>query len=153
MLEIYNIYMIGKPEWFKRRKYGGWGFQPKTWQGWVYITVLIGVLVGFQSLGFWTTTTRIYFTIGWIAFLLLDTTHIMISLDRDEREYRIEAVSERNAAWFMAVVLSLGVVYQIIMSSMEKSLSVDPVLVVALFGGMGVKSVSNYYISRKGLDR
>jgi len=26
--------MIGNPEWFQRRKYGGWGIFPKTWQGW-----------------------------------------------------------------------------------------------------------------------
>ena len=24
--------MIAKPEWFKRRKYGGWGLGIKTWQ-------------------------------------------------------------------------------------------------------------------------
>ena len=143
--------MIGRPEWFRRRKYGGWGIHPKTWQGWLYLGVVIGVLVLFQSLPFWSTSVRNYFTLGWVAFLLLDVTHIMVSLDRDEREYRIEAVSERNAAWFMATVMALGVLYQVVSSALSETLRVDPVLVVALFGGMLVKSVSNYYYGKKGL--
>ena len=36
--------MIGKSEWFNLRKYGGWGINPKTWQGYIYallITIII----------------------------------------------------------------------------------------------------------------
>ncbi len=32
--------MLGKPEWFERRKYSGWGLTPKTWQGWAYIALM-----------------------------------------------------------------------------------------------------------------
>jgi hypothetical protein len=31
----------------------------------------------------------------------------MINIKRDEREFKIEAVSERNAAWIMSLVLSI----------------------------------------------
>jgi len=29
----------------------------------------------------------------------------MFTIDRDEREHKIEAISERNAAWFMVLIL------------------------------------------------
>lgn len=35
--------MFGKPEWFTYRL-AGWGIAPKTWQGWVYVGALMGVL-------------------------------------------------------------------------------------------------------------
>lgn len=37
--------MIAQKEWFGRRKYTGWGVTPKTWQGWVYIAVAVGLLI------------------------------------------------------------------------------------------------------------
>lgn len=32
--------MIGKKEWFRKKTFG-WGLTPKTWQGWVYVAVLL----------------------------------------------------------------------------------------------------------------
>ena len=46
-----------------------------------------------------------YVTIGWVLFLSIDMVHIMMNLDKDEREYKIEAISERNAAWAMVLVV------------------------------------------------
>ncbi|MFO8015496.1 MAG: hypothetical protein R6U32_00165 [Candidatus Woesearchaeota archaeon] len=143
--------MIGKPEWFKRRKYGGWGISPRTWQGWAYIAAVILPFVIFHALPFWETQTRIIITALWVAFLMVDVNHIMLALKRDEREYRIEAIAERNAGWFMVLVLVAGILYQIISSAMQQTFEVNWFMVTALFGGAIIKSVSNIYMDKKGL--
>jgi hypothetical protein len=143
--------MLGKAEWFERRKYGGWGIRPKTWQGGVYLAVVLIPFIIFQSLPYWTTQTRIYVTLGWLAFLLFDVTHIMATLKRDEREFKIEAMSERNAAWVMMSVAVLGVLYQIITSALQQNVVVDWFLVVVLFGGLIAKSISNFVLERRSL--
>ena len=87
--------MIGKPEWFERRKYGGWGFHPKTWQGYVYMAIFFIPYIVFQALPFWSMEIRLYVTAAWLFILLIDAVHIMTTLKRDEREFKIEAISER----------------------------------------------------------
>lgn len=141
--------MIGNPEWFQRRKYGGWGISPRTWQGWVYMALIILPYAIFQALPFWATSTRIVVTIVWLAILGLDVTHLMVVLRRDEREAKIEAIAERNAAWFMVLILVAGVVYEILSSALRGDLQVDWFLVVALFGGAFVKTVSNIVLERR----
>jgi hypothetical protein len=143
--------MIGRPEWFKRRKYGGWGVSPKKWQGWLYILIVLGVFAVFQALPFWEITTRIYFTIGWAVFLFLDVGHIMVTLNRDEREFKIEALSERNAAWVMMMVLVIAVLYETFNSALAQEIRIDWFLVAALFLGMIVKTISNYVYERRAL--
>ncbi len=145
------IDLIGKADWFQRRKYGGWGISPKTWQGWVYTAILIIPFMIFQALPFWSTSTRLFVTGGWVLFLLFDVTHIMITLKRDEREEKIEAFAERNASWFMAIVLVFGVLYQTYTSAMKQSFSIDLFLVAALLGGALVKTLSNLYLEKGDL--
>lgn len=143
--------MIAKKEWFKRRKYGGWGVSPKTWQGWTYIALIIIPFAIFQALPFWSTKIRLIVTAGWLGFLFLDIIPVMINLNRDEREYKIEAIAERNAAWFMSLVLALGILYELIISALKEEISVNIFLVIALFGGVIIKSISNYRLERQGL--
>lgn len=143
--------MIGKAKWFQRRKYGGWGISPKTWQGWVYLAVVMLPFVIFQALPYWETKLRLIVTGIWISFLLVDVTHIMLTLKRDEREYKIEAVSERNASWFMMLVLVIGLIYQIISSALQQSFEVNWFMATALFGGAIVKSISNIILERRAL--
>ncbi|MCF7860804.1 hypothetical protein K9M79_01045 [Candidatus Woesearchaeota archaeon] len=143
--------MIGRAEWFTRRKYGGWGITPKTWQGWVYLFFMIVPFAVFQSIPIWQENVRIGITVGWLVFLLLDVAHIMLTLKRDERDKKIESLAERNAAWFMVIIISLGLVYQIINSVLTKSFYVDWILAVALIGGALVKTISNLVYERKAL--
>lgn len=143
--------MIAKASWFKRRKYGGWGVSPKTWQGWVYIAVMIIPFMIFQALPYWGTQTRLYVTIGWVVFLMLDIIPTMVTVRRDEREYKNEAVAERNAAWFMVMVLVIGLLYEIISSALRQDLQVNWFLVAALFGGALIKTISNIYLDKKGI--
>ena len=78
--------MIGKAEWFERRKYGGWGLSIKTWQGGVYIAAILIPFMIFQALPYWSEKTRLIVTGIWIIFLSLDVIDIIILLKKDERE-------------------------------------------------------------------
>lgn len=142
--------MIGKPAWFQKRKYGGWGLVPKTWQGWVYIAVAIIPLVVLQVLAFWTIEVKQIIILVWIAFLILDVIHIMANMGSDEREYKIEAISERNSAWAMVTVIAIGVIYQTFKNGIE-GMPVDPFLIITLGAGVVAKALSNFYYSRKSL--
>jgi hypothetical protein len=141
--------MIGKPEWFTRRKYSGWGLTPQTWQGYAYIAVMIVPLLIFQALPFWDSQTRFIVTILWVLVFGIDTIDIMIRLKRDERETMHEAIAERNSAWFMVIVLAIGIAYEAARSAVTSSIAVDPFLAVALIGGMLIKMVSNVMLERK----
>ena len=143
--------MIGKSEWFKRRKYMGWGISPQTWQGWLYLVLMLVPFVIFQALPFWDIKIRIYVTIGWILFLAFDVNHIMFTLKKDEREQKIEAFSERNAAWTIVMILVIGIVYEITTSALQQKLNVDLFLLLALSAGMIVKTISNIIYERRAL--
>lgn len=143
--------MIGKPEWFQRRKYGGWGLTPKTWQGWVYIAAFILPLALFQSLPYWDDKTRFVVTFLWLTFLFVDIIDIMGRLKKDEREDKIEAIAERNAAYSMVGVLIIAVLYEVIQSAITQTFSIDPFIIITLFVGAIVKSVSNFVLERRGI--
>jgi hypothetical protein len=141
--------MIAKKEWFGRRKYGGWGVSPKTWQGWTYIALILIPFMIFQAIPTWSQQTRMIITVLWIGFLFIDIVPVMINLKKDEREFKIEAISERNAAWFMSLVLTIGIFYEIINSALNERIAVNIFLVIALFGGAIVKTISNIVCERK----
>lgn len=141
--------MIGKSEWFERRKYGGWGIHRKTWQGWLYIIAIIIPLIIFHSLPFWNTTTRIIVTGIWAVFLIVDVTGIMISMKKDEREKIHEALAERNATWTITVILTIGLAYQIIISALNQKIMIDWWIAVALVMGAIIKAISNYKLEKE----
>ena len=136
--------MIGKSEWFGRRKYGGWGLTPKTWQGWVYIVVFAGMTAIIQALPT-TVDIRQYMTYALIGIVMLDVLHIMSILKKDELEEKVEALSERNSTWAMVSVLAVGIIYQSITSQ------VDIFLIVTLGAGVVTKAISNWWLEHKGL--
>jgi len=141
--------MIGKPEWFTRRKYGGWGLMPKTWQGWVYIAVIIIPIIIIQSLPFLDVVARSIITAIWALFLIVDVTIIMAKMKKDERERVHEAIAERNALWAIIMVLAIGLVYQIVTSSLQQKIAYDPLIIIALVIALAVKAISNIYLDRK----
>ncbi|WP_048901244.1 hypothetical protein [Methanothermobacter marburgensis] len=142
------VLIIARPEWFGRRKYGGWGVSVKTWQGAAYLASVLLILVAVQLLPL-STMARIYVTAAWLVFLFLDMFDVMWKVRRDEREYIHEAVAERNAAWAMMPVLVLGIFIQLISSSLKGDPYVDPVPVIALVAGVIAKSVTNYRLERE----
>lgn len=141
--------MIGKPEWFKRRKYTGWGIMPKTWQGYVYIAVMILPLIFFQAQPYWSDRTRMIITLAWAALLAADVIHIMIKMKRDERERLHEAIAERNAFWFMMMVLVIGIAYEVASNAANQKIYVSPFMAAAVIGAVIVKMITNIYLERK----
>lgn len=141
--------MFGKSKWFERRKYGGWGLTPKTWQGWAYVSVFILSLVAIQLVGSLDTKGRITVTVIWATILIIDTFDMMVRLKKDEREHIHEALSERNASWFMMMILLVGFLYYFVSNILDGSLYVEPFITLALFGGMIIKSVTNLYLERE----
>jgi len=140
--------IIAKPEWFSRRKYGGWGVNIKTWQGAVYLICVLSILVLIQTLPFWNTTQRLIITGGWLTFLFLDLVDVMWKLKKDERERMHEAIAERNAAWGMMLVLVIGVLIELLYYGLHHKLYVDPFLIGALIIGVIIKAVRNYWLGK-----
>jgi hypothetical protein len=141
--------MIGKAEWFGRRKYGGWGIRPITWQAWVYIAAFMTPFLIFQSLPFWNNETRIIITAIWLGILLIDTLDIMRKMKLDEREKIHEAISERNALWGVLVVLIAGIFYDLVRSGLQEKFYVNPFLAGALVIAVVIKAISNAYLEKK----
>ena len=106
--------MIGKPEWFSRRKYGGWGLYPVSKEGWMYIALIMSPLFMFNFLPFLNDGVRFVLNVSWIVFIIIDILDIMFHLKKDEREIKHEAIAERNAAWTMVAILVIGLLYDIV---------------------------------------
>lgn len=142
--------MIAKPEWFNQRKYGGWGVTPRSWQGWVYIIGIFVPLVIFLLLPDLDSQVRTAGTVLWLAFVALDLLPIIVTMKKDEREYKNEAVAERNASWFMVAVLMIGILYELVISGLSHEFSLNWFMILALFGGAIVKGASHYHMDKKG---
>lgn len=127
-----------------RRKWGGWGVFPITWQGWAYTGAFVVALFSTQFIPADQSIRMI--ALGAIAVILvLDTIDIMIHLKRDERETLHEAIAERNAMWTMVFILAGGIAYQSAQSVIEGgTVWVDPVIIIALVAALLVKAITNY---------
>lgn len=141
--------MLAKAQWFQKRKYTGWGINPRTWQGWVYIACFISLMVFIQSVPFLGVLLKNIFSIVLIAFFLVDTLKVMASLDKDELEEKNEAMAERNAAWAMVIILTIGILYQAIPRGAENINGVDPFLIATLIVGFAVKATSYLIFEKK----
>jgi len=66
------------------RRYTGIGIRPKTWQGWVYVLIVVALVVfmRWQPFWEWTVQTRDMLTITWAVVVVLDVIYIMIILNR-----------------------------------------------------------------------
>lgn len=140
--------MIGNPKWFKRRKYGGWGLFPITWQGWVYTIVLVGITFLLVSLPV-ENSLKIGIVAIWAIFMLFEIGTIMLKI-KDEREKIHEAIAERNALWAIILVIVVAIGYQTASGVVKNDFSqVDPFLIAAVVIGLVVKAISNFWLERK----
>ncbi len=144
--------MIGNPKWFKRRLYTGWGITPKYWQGWAYIlgitaltlmASLITYLIGISE------KYRLITLVILLSIIIIDFVDIARKIKQDERESLHEAIAERNVAWFITLVLCIGIISQLIISILHNRLYIDPFIITALIGGTIVKGFSNWYLADK----
>lgn len=141
--------MLAKAQWFQKRKYTGWGVNPKTWQGWVYIAIFVAILIAIQSITFVSTSVKNVLSLVLIVFLLVDTLQVMSMFDKDELEEKNEAIAERNASWAMVVILTVGIIYPIISSGSENISEINPFLIAALVVGFVVKAISYFILEKK----
>jgi hypothetical protein len=102
------------------------------------------------ALSFVSVTTPVLAVIvGWFIIFAVDVAILMVEMPRDEREALHEAISERNALWVMIAVLIVGVGYQTSVSVANGNDAwVDPVIIVALFGALIAKAVTNYWLDK-----
>ena len=131
--------MIGNPKWFTLRKYTGWGLTPVTWQGWLYTALFVAPIAILESISV-AQNFKTVFTTVWVIIFLADIFHIMIQLKKDERERLHEAISDRNALWFMMLVLIGWVLFK---------QDLNPIFFVTLIGAAVVKSATNFYLRDK----
>ena len=131
--------MIGNPKWFNIRKYTGWGLTPNCWQGWLYVIIFIIPIAIVDSINL-DSNFKSVFIGAWTILLLIDVFHMMTQIKKDERERIHEAIADRNALWFMILVL---IIYAFIKQSL------DPVFLVALLGAAVVKSATQIYLRDK----
>ncbi|MFA5025499.1 MAG: hypothetical protein WC503_03270 [Candidatus Shapirobacteria bacterium] len=140
--------MIGNPKWFSPRKYSGWGLTPNCWQGWAYIMIIALPMVVISKLslpGNWSVIIMLI----WGIIFSVDFIDIFIRMKKDERDTVHEAISERNALWFIIGALAIGIAYQASLSVTKNTYQVDPVILVALLGGTLVKAITNFYLRDK----
>jgi len=134
--------MIAKSTWFRMRKYGGWGLTPATWQGWLYLLIIILPVFLIKNLNL-AVSTKNLIMFGWVGFFSLDFISILLTLKKDEREKIHEAIAERNAMWFIITALVADLAYQSITGI------VDPVILITLLGAMIIKSATHLYLRNK----
>lgn len=143
--------IIAKPEWFTRRKYGGWGVNIKTWQGGVYLaSVMLALVVIILICNYFLQDVNSYFILVgvWMTFLLVDLSDVMWKLKKDERERIHEAIAERNAAWGMMLVLVIGLFVELVYSALQQRIYADPFLITALIVGVIIKGTTNYRLDK-----
>lgn len=141
--------IIAKPEWFKKTKYRGWDADIKTWQGAVYVAAVIIVFLVLALNPFMDKMDKVVLIGIWALFFLIDLVDVLWKLKKDEREKIHEAIADRNAAWVMMIVLSLGFFMELIYSVLQKSLYIDPFLLIALIAGIIVKIISEYKLEKE----
>lgn len=141
--------MIGRPHWFKRRKYGGWGFYPSCWQGWVYVAVLLASFGLVQLIPGTYGDLRLWVLVAWSVVFAADALHIFIAMPKDERETAHEAKAERNAMWAMVLVLCVGMAFEVASGMVRGVEEIDPVIIAALAAGLIAKAGTNVYLDSR----
>lgn len=140
--------MIGKPQWFKVRKYGGWGLSPATKEGWFYVAGFILLVLIVQGLPLsQSIKTAVTSILG--VILALDVVDIMFHLKKDERETIHEAISERNASWAMVTAMVAIFGYQAIITAMNGGESFNMIMLIPIFAGTIAKAATNLYLRNK----
>lgn len=77
---------------------------------------------------------------------MLDAFSVLIPVKQDERDIQVEGIADRNAAWFMNIVLTFAVVYGIYNAVKFWDISyINGFAFLALLGGTLVKGFTHYY--------
>jgi hypothetical protein len=85
----------------------------------------------------------------WVGIILIDVLDIMVRLKKDEREKLHEAIAERNAAWWMVGVITIGFLISTLGKAMKGEVYFDPVLMTAILGAALIKSLTHWHLRNK----
>lgn len=141
--------MIGKREWFKIRKYGGWGMVPATKEGWIYIGVFILTVVLITNLPLTLVVKNALIAIA-IAVIVIDALDFVLRGPKDERDAALEAIAERNAGWSMIATLIVAAAYEALgFAPFATQIGFNAWFMVVLAVGAVVKGLSYLYLERK----
>lgn len=142
--------MIANANWFNRRKYTGWGVTPKTWQGFLYTAVVVGMYVVISN--FLTEATIKMFFVGfWTLLIVIDMLQLMASIQTDEREQKIEAIAGRNASWALVAALGLSALFVTTIGKELKGENLLPAFIFPIIIGAVAKGLSNFILERREL--
>jgi purine-cytosine permease-like protein len=146
------MYDLIKPEWFRRRKYSGWGITPITWQGWLTIIVLIAPIAYFASKikgGTPLISAAVVFFIGYFIAFMFFIFGLMSRIKIDERNRSHEALADRNALWALVMIIGIGLVMEGVLPEWVHAFSqVNPFIVGGIVVAWLVKVISMYWLDR-----
>ncbi|MBU1031047.1 MAG: hypothetical protein ABIC91_08095 [Nanoarchaeota archaeon] len=142
--------MIGKPEWFTYRIFG-WGLRPKTWQGWLYV-VIIMALCGLISLLPAPDNIKSWLFGAVITIFIIDVLIIMTKLSKvhDERENKHQLIIERNASFTAVVAIVAIMLFQVYQNRfLDLEMPFDKSLLIVLIVMVVMKGISTIYVNKK----
>lgn len=143
--------MIGRTEWFTYRM-AGWGIQPRTWQGWLYVAGAMALVTMIGILPLPEKPKIILMgTLGGV--FVLDCLVIMTQLGKvhDERDRLHQLIIERNCSFAAVFSLVGAVFYQTYQhrANLGAGLPFDPYLVVVVGIMVLTKLASTFYLRWK----
>ena len=144
-----------KSEWFKRRKYGGWGITPTAWQWWVVVAAIIAPVVALSPQVAASVKSGVFVTAAtmslaaYMLFLAAFELALMINIKVDERELLHEAVAERNGFWVMAMTLTVGIAAEAISPDWLHGVFPINIFILAAFAlSFIAKVATSHYLDR-----
>lgn len=142
--------MIGKSDWFKLRKYGGWGINPNTWQGYSYAIIIAIIIAIPQFINSISLENRFLLSGLFMLLILFDVLDIMRNMKLDEREEAHQAKAERNASLSMVFTITLILIYVIFVSIITSKINYEliSVLFAILFIGFIAKTLTYYKLEK-----
>lgn len=162
--------MIWKKEWFTLKKQW-WRLTPKTWQWYAYLIIVISIIFLSANViqnnlikitkilnSCWNNSCDLIIQSNIVkitifgvilSVLIIDIISIWENIKKDEREYKIDAISERNASWFMSFMLFLALFFNIFTPYFNYEKSINFFIIFLLLWWAFVKYISFYILERK----
>lgn len=141
--------MFANPNWFRPRKYGGWGLMPVTVAGWLYVIAFV-LVVSAISASPLSYLVRQGLTALIVIVFMIDIIDIMIRGKKDERDVQHEAIAERNASWAMVTTIVVAVAYQTLkLTPLWPEIGFDAWLIIVLVIGAAVKGLTYIQLERR----
>ena len=137
--------MIAKKEWFKPR-IAGWGLRPITWEGWLYVAIVIALIFGALNLPVNDIARIVIAGIIMVVFLV-DSMVVMFMMYKslDERERKHQHIVETASSYAAVVALILVLLYRAFVEGILDYLVMGVLVVMVI-----VKVIVSLYLHKNG---